>query len=239
MDVAKLSGNITKFNKLNQLSKSIDLEIHRNPEIMPIFAKAFINNNHEIESKSLDSKNNLNEIQTFNSPAEENNKNIEAIKEDELNNFFKNTIMNQNKPLEKVNMLFSMAQGKSADHFISSKSYTEVNHKAHSTYNAHQAFTLGLVDIFDVAAFQKSENYRAPAKKIINLNPIKIPEKKKKVNEKKLKRKTGLSTLAIIREESKIANSKKLKNASKHATIKKQSSMSIPALHKFSLKTNI
>ena len=44
MDNAKLSGNINKFNELNYLSKSIDTEIHRNPEIIPIFAKAIVEN---------------------------------------------------------------------------------------------------------------------------------------------------------------------------------------------------
>ena len=218
-----------KFMSQNNINHLIESEEHSQDEEDRLESR-------EMWSKKCKPHSRIYTAPTFQQPATIN---ISKAKKRIVNDIIKNTIMNQNKPLEKVNMLFSMAQGKSADHFISSKSYTEVNHKAHSTYNAHQAFTLGLVDIFDVAAFQKSENYRAPAKKIINLNPIKIPEKKKKVNEKKLKRKTGLSTLAIIREESKIANSKKLKNASKHATIKKQSSMSIPALHKFSLKTNI
>jgi hypothetical protein len=233
MNIAKLSGNINKFNELNHLSRSIDTEIHRNPEIIPIFAKAIVENDNDMKVKDIEytsyTNSRLNESRDSVSFVEQN-VNFQNVPEDNDNliDFFKKTIKNKPlKPLEKVNQLLEMAHGKAPDRFIASESFSENINEGNSVRYANQnSFSSGIVDIFDVAAFQQSLNYRSTAKKPLNYIPINFTEKKH--TEKKKKAKTGLSTLAIIREESKLANSKKPPKTSitLQSKAKKQSSKS-------------
>jgi hypothetical protein len=228
MNIAKLSGNINKFNELNHLSRSIDTEIHRNPEIIPIFAKVIVENDNDMKVKDIEYSSNTN------SRLNESHDSVSFVEQnvpednDNLFDFFKKTIKNKPfKPLEKVNQLLEMAHGKAPDRFIASESFTENINEGNSVgYANHNSFSSGIVDLFDVAAFQQSLNYRSPAKKPLNYIPINFTEKKH--TEKKKKAKTGLSTLAIIREESKLANSKKPPKTSMtlQSKAKKQSSKS-------------
>ena len=231
MEIAKLSGNINKFNELNNMSKTIKTEINRNPELITVFAKVFTDyeeNNQQDDFIDNDKQ------QNFTTPR------IDQINENQIiqktndvskfNTLLKNTmnsILNSQKPLDEVNLLLDMTDGQAAENFISSKSDTELPKKSDEVnieLGCSKDFSLyGITDIFDIAAFQRSGNYRTSAPK--NLAPINLP-KNKKQSKSKTKTKSGLSTLAIIREESRFrSNSKSLKDSQNSKLRKNCSSM--------------
>lgn len=47
MNVAKLSGNIKKYKELTHLSRTLDKEVLKNPEVLPIIAKVIIDHDQE------------------------------------------------------------------------------------------------------------------------------------------------------------------------------------------------
>jgi hypothetical protein len=259
MENAKLNGQVNKYNELNYLSKSLKMEVHRNPEIIPIFAKALIehdksNDNGPDIKLSFDDQTNQIEFETIDTLVKQNNE-IQATqritREDtQLNSFIKNTmnsIMNRNKTLGEVNSLLELTHGQAADHFIASKSDAELNKNSNevkmaSTSDSNLCGTSlettshslnGITDLFHIAAYQQSGNYRSPAKYVPPITKI--------TSVKKQKIKTGLSSLAIIREESRLGSKKVGKKLSAKPLIKQ--SMSMPSMHlnssKMRLKTNI
>lgn len=255
MSMAKLNGQVNKYNELNSLSKYLSSEVYRNPKIIPVLAKALI------EHEGIYSHSSNVEFQIIDSIVKPDDQ-ITNTQKNNFNNIYsdatlilKNTmasIIENNKSLGQVNSLLEMTNGQIADHFIASKSDAELKQSIQNlengknnvdacAYNSQDHFAIlnGISDIFQIAAYQQSGSYRTPAK-IIMPKPKLKPKKKQKP-------KTGLSTLAIIREESRLTgNSKKNQRYPGKPAKNKQAytkqTKSVPNIHfneyKMRLKTN-
>lgn len=152
----------------------------------------------------------------------------------DINSVLKQTmnklLKKQANELPQFNSLLEMTNGQTVDHFVGSKSDGDSNgtepsasvgsnSNYHSNNHSHHSSTSHSGDIsaiFLAAALQKTGNYRAAAKYVEPPPPKEKPPPKPKP-------KTGLSSLAIIREESRVSTVSKRSKTS----IKKSSSVKI------------
>ena len=113
--------------------------------------------------------------------------------------------------ISKMNSLLEMTSNQSAvETFVGSKTETDTSmggiSMAGKTFDRMSSVELS--NMFHAASLQKTANFRQTVK---YMEPLFIP---REITSNKSKNKSGLSTLALIREESKKKSSKKVKKSS-------------------------
>lgn len=218
---AKRNGKLGKFNELNDISKSINFEIKRNPHYLPIIANILMDNESKLRSSFNASTQNrlrnslLGEYDTTTASTSGNlwiDMNSVMKSRRESQNLFNDSLTYSNNSFNNLNYLIdNMKNGRIVDSYISSKSEKDLLN-ATATTNTNNYKNSSLIhDLFKVSTIQHTDNYRQSkvVKPPLRLEPIKAAKDKEQQQQQqqlnKLKssttNKSQISSLAIIREE--------------------------------------